>query len=203
MRWLRSSHGKPVPIVFPVVTPCMRNSLSSKTTYIYALGCPITGMPRYIGKADNPIGRFRGHLLHAKTGRRSHKNNWLRSVQGPIPIYILEEVPKDDWEVAEITWISRGRHEFKWNLTNSTMGGEGGSEGDGPFFGKRHSAEARAKMSRAMSGVNVGKRRSAETRAKMSIAKIGNTTNLGRKPSAKTRVKMRASQRRRRRSESD
>ena len=95
-------------------------------TYIYALIDPRTDEIRYIGKADDPFKRLKGHLKFSRLGCNSHKNNWIKSLIkiGLIPaLKILEKVPYSEWEQKEQHYIKL----FKSNLTNLTDGGEGPS----------------------------------------------------------------------------
>lgn len=144
--------------------------------YIYSLCCPLTGVVRYVGKAEDPAQRFKRHLrnLHGK----NHKANWIRSLAdaGLKPaLGILDEVPETEWQALEAAYIQFFREEG-FDLTNSTDGGDGRS-GDSP------SPETRAKLSAA----RLGKKLSPEWRTKISAAKFG------KEKSPETRAKMSAS----------
>lgn len=163
------------------------------TTFIYALKEPDTGEIRYIGKADNPQNRLFGHLADKS---RSHRTNWLRSLResGQKPaLEILDEVPVDLHESAEMGYI------FLYNsqgcrLVNGTPGGEGPPSTAGKkmpprtpehcakisaaLTGKKKSPEHCAKVSAALTG----KKLSPEHCAKMSASGMGRPgTNTGRK----------------------
>jgi len=125
-----------------------------KTTFIYELIDPITDETRYIGKANNPKGRFAGHLNDKS---KAYKNNWIKSLKnkGLKPILnIIDEVNNEEAGYWEIFYISLYR---SWNcrLTNLDKGGLGGS---------RMSVETKKKMSL----VHKGKKLSLETRERLS-----------------------------------
>jgi hypothetical protein len=165
------------------------------TTFIYSLNCPITGNPRYVGKADNPEERYAWHLRHTSEG--THKSNWIRSLlpDGLLPeLEILCEVPVSCWQGHEARFISQFRA-IGFDLTNSTDGGDGVTmtletrekigtklRGNKNSLGRKHSLEARSKMSCACKGR--GHPQSPETRAKIGEAQIG------RKRSPATRAKI-------------
>lgn len=93
-------------------------------TSIYVLLDPITELPRYVGKSDNPQKRFGSHLLEKGFTR---KIRWIKKLQkiGLQPtLVVLEYVDEDKWEIAERRWIRL----FKMvgvDLTNLTDGGDG------------------------------------------------------------------------------
>jgi hypothetical protein len=98
-------------------------------TFIYALCCPDTEEIRYIGKADNPPARLRGHISRAKTTNEAHHScNWIRSLirNGKLPsLIILEQVPDGiDWREAERRHIATAQAKGL-RLTNITPGGDG------------------------------------------------------------------------------
>lgn len=144
------------------------------TTFIYMLIDPITGDPRYVGKANVPLKRYKSHLFQSQLKEKNHKNNWLRGLlaKGERPyMMILEEVPRSEWQRSEKKWIAY----FRSNptippLTNSTDGGDG-AEGWTP------SEEQRKRMSL----VRLGKPMPPGTGAKISAANRGRTkTKLAR-----------------------
>jgi hypothetical protein len=101
--------------------------MGMEMTYIYALVDPRTDEVRYVGKSDNPKLRLRFHKQEARSGSRSYKNNWLRSLMGAklLPhLIILESVPMSSWDEVEKRWI-RYYREIGARLTNQTDGGEG------------------------------------------------------------------------------
>lgn len=112
-------------------------------TYIYVLCEPDGETVRYVGKTIDVQQRFSDHTKPMRKKRRTHKENWIASLQaqGLTPIMrVIEVVPADgDWTAAEAKWIEYYRS-VGANLTNHTNGGEG-------VPGLRMSDEAKAKMS--------------------------------------------------------
>ena len=50
-------------------------------THIYSLSDPNTGEIRYVGKTYNQLRkRLYSHLNECKTGNKSHKINWIKSL---------------------------------------------------------------------------------------------------------------------------
>lgn len=97
-----------------------------KTTYIYALIDPRNGHIKYIGKANVPSQRFKGHLIKAKSGYNLHVCVWIRGIlkMGELPILeIIDEVPISEWEFWEIHYISLFKS-WGYKLTNMSDGGE-------------------------------------------------------------------------------
>lgn len=121
---------------------------------IYTLSDPITNQVRYIGKTKREL-RFRmyAHLSNYKIKKeKNYKNSWIKSLKKKnlIPIIeILDVVMEDEWEFWEQYWISQFKC-WGFNLTNMTLGGEGGS-GKGPI-GYKHTEEAKLKISLANRG---------------------------------------------------
>lgn len=108
-------------------------------TFIYALRDPNNGSIRYVGKSNTPEVRLRAHLAPANLKADTHKNRWLKSLNGVSPeLVILEECSHEGWQAREQFWVSQYP-----NLTNGTAGGEG-STGATP--------ETRRKLSEAMRG---------------------------------------------------
>lgn len=112
-----------------------------KKTYIYSLVCPLDGKVKYIGKANDPKGRFRKHksLGDINKGNNIEKNKWIKSLldKGLLPILeIIEEVGISEWKVKEKFYIK----EYKDNgfeLFNICGGWNGASFGNsGSFVGK-------------------------------------------------------------------
>ena len=77
-------------------------------TYIYALICPLDGMSKYIGKANNPEKRVLDHMQDMR-GIVYEKAMWIKKLKlakkKPI-LEILEQVEIDKWQNAEEFWIS-------------------------------------------------------------------------------------------------
>lgn len=174
-------------------------------TKIYVLSNPDGGI-RYIGKTIQSLReRFCGHLLEARKNGCNHRCNWIRSLlqNGKTPkIEIVGEVEGDGCK-EEIAWIKYFRAEGI-DLTNDTIGGEGGMLGrkltlehrakiSKANTGRKHSDEAKKRMSIAqrspeqrkkLSIASLGKKRSKEVCRKISIA------NTGKRHSAETRLKI-------------
>lgn len=153
------------------------------TTFIYTLS-DSTGI-RYVGKADNPNQRLKGHIKEAKRDKYE-KDKWVASLlkQGVRPIMeVIEEVSVENWKFAEARWIA----EFKsqgCELVNETYGGEG-SDG---FKGKHHSEETRARIREKLKG----RKASNETRKNLSIALKGKPLSEETKKKLSDKAKQRA-----------
>lgn len=127
---------------------------------IYGLIDPNTQHIKYVGKTiDTPEKRLMNHLSDkAKT----HKTNWLKSLNGIIPeIIILDNCNESNWIFWEQYWISQCRT-WGFKLTNTTIGGEGQS-------GYKPSIETREKRSNSLSGL----KRTDEQRKNMSEKRKG------------------------------
>lgn len=111
---------------------------------IYVLTEPLSGEIRYVGWTATSLEiRLARHLRDARHGS-DHRRTWLRSLQrrGLTPtIDAIQSVPFSCWAEAERYWIRHFR-ERGCPLTNGTDGGEGTP-------GQTHTAEARARMSKA------------------------------------------------------
>lgn len=169
-----------------------------KPVFIYALNCPVTGRTRYIGKTTNPATRLTSHLSDAKKRKPTLKRSWIKNLakQGLQPLFeIIDEVSFEHWPQLEVAYIEFFL-EQGCELTNGTLGGE-----DPPsMLGKKHSPEARAKISQR----NRGRKHSLEEREKQSARCKGIKRSpeacaavsaglVGRKVSEETRAKLRIS----------
>jgi hypothetical protein len=111
---------------------------------IYGLVDPRTQELRYVGKTKHtPVIRLNEHIAECYRRKKNlHRLNWIKSLlrEGLQPdIFVLEEVRKEDWQVAEKFWIAY----FKMlgaNLVNATIGGDGSK-------GYRHTAEHKKHIS--------------------------------------------------------
>lgn len=95
--------------------------------FIYELVDPETNKPRYIGKTNDPIKRFKKHLSDNKFGYWTPKNKWISSLieKGLKPIInILEETEENNINTLEIEYIKKYRELYN-DLTNDTDGGDG------------------------------------------------------------------------------
>lgn len=107
-----------------------------RTTFIYALKYPTTGIVRYIGKSNDPKRRYYAHMRTDKTAS-SNKINWIQKLikEGLKPeLEILEEVSEDNWKEKERFYISKYRELY--DLTNCKDGGEGLFRGNKTSFKK-------------------------------------------------------------------
>lgn len=154
----------------------------AESAIIYILIDPLDNEIRYVGKTwQTPSRRLSDHCRTDRPGN-SHKENWIAKVLrwGYRPlIEIVQSVPVDDWPIAEQYWIGYYR-ELGCNLTNGTLGGDGGNT---------LTPAARAKLSKSKTGVKrppfsdewrarmsasrQGQVRSPEQRSNMSAAKLG------------------------------
>lgn len=157
-----------------------------KTTFIYALIDPRDQQIRYVGKSDNPEYRLRVHIK-----RKVYKvGSWIKSLEklGLSPsIEILEEVPFDEWQFWEKFWICLVKS-WGFDLKNISPGGNGGELSNetitklramnigekNPFFGKKHTNEAKLLISTH----NRGQTRSDITKQNISKGKIGHEVTL-------------------------
>ena len=143
---------------------------------VYVYFHPVTGRPVYVGKGRRY--RWKQHL------RRSHNSRLANSIAkyGDHPVIVirngLSAQQAIEIEIALIGAIGRAPGGSLFNLTD---GGEGAS-GHVPsvesrdrnriaHLGKKHTAEAKAKVAAA----NIDKIVSAETRTKMSIVRKNRT----------------------------
>lgn len=107
-------------------------------TYIYALKCPLDNKIKYIGKANDPKGRYRKHISLGFTGKGDNliKNEWIFSLLEndlkPI-LEILEEVLISEWKIKEKFYIKQYK-ELGYELYNVCGGGNGLSFGNSSSF---------------------------------------------------------------------
>ena len=148
---------------------------------IYVIIDPRNNEIRYVGKTKQTLDkRLGGHLWDASKSS-NRRARWIAKLLrlGYQPrIELIQEVPESCWRKAEHYWIDYYRS-LGCTLTNGTEGGDGGDT---------HTADVRAKMSKAKKGqrTRLGAVLSDETKAKISAA------NSGKSPSIETRVKMSA-----------
>ena len=96
---------------------------------IYALLCPNTGKPRYVGvtckKIWERLASHIGSIGKAHTG--TPKERWLRrllKVHKVPRIVLIKRVPENEWEYWERYYIALYKS-MGYNLTNGTEGGAG------------------------------------------------------------------------------
>lgn len=137
-----------------------------KTAFIYALRCPITGQIRYVGKCDDPKTRLPAHL---RDPQKNHRTNWLNILtkRGLKPsLEVVAEVPWDDWQFWERSYIRLYRC-VGFDLVNSTDGGEGNFN---------PSAETRAKIGAYSGAARLGKKLSPGHCKNISYSQTGRKT---------------------------
>ena len=130
---------------------------------------PLTGMVRYIGKANCVAKRLHAHIID---NRRSHKCSWIKGLlkKGVRPeIEIIDVVKKNEWQFWEKHYISLFRS-FGYDLTNRSDGGEG----------TEHSLETRLRMSAA----KIGKPGPWKGKKRPESIEVMRKNNLGKKQSA-------------------
>ena len=69
------------------------------------------GAVRYVGKANNSVARFKGHIRDSRR-RNTPVYCWIRSLlaKGQVPgMLVLVAVADDDWERVEISMIQQAR----------------------------------------------------------------------------------------------
>lgn len=148
-----------------------------KTTYIYTLADPFTGLVRYVGKADDLRVRF-NHHVSLKGKANTKKKCWVQSLlkKGVKPtMEVVEIVDSSEWKYWEQFYISLFRS-WGFNLLNHTDGGEG-------LVGYKCSDSTKEKLRSA----NLGKKQSEETKARRGL--YGNQWNVGKKRTEEVRKK--------------
>lgn len=165
--------------------------MDEEFSYIYAL-CDLDETIRYIGYSKYPEKRYKAHLKSGFSKKKTHKNDWIRSLEkiGEKPVLkILEKVEIEIVREREIYWISYYKG-LGYDLVNATSGGDGvpnpdaltrskmaeKAKGNQNMLGKHHSEESREKMSKNMAGKPSpmkGKMLSEEAKQKLRDANIG------------------------------
>ena len=174
---------------------------------IYLITCQPPGkLPLYyVGQSRDIRTRFRKHKQGLKNGKHSNKrlvNNWMKYGESSFKFEPVELCSTEELDDCEAWWLSemvghprvfnicrdpsspnRGRkfsREYKEKMSSLFVGDKN------PFFGKKHTEEARTKISKAATGRKISdahkdavreasKRRicSKETREKLSKARKG------------------------------
>jgi hypothetical protein len=129
-----------------------------KDIKIYGLIDPNTNQIRYVGKTKYNVNtRLSNHMCDKAI---TYKTNWLKSLKGLKPeIIILDVVSEKDWIFWEQYWISQVST-WGFNLTNSTLGGEG-------HYGHKPSDETNKKRREKL----LGSKRTIEQRKNISEGK--------------------------------
>jgi len=124
-------------------------------------------MVRYVGyTAQSKNKRLSAHLCEWRTGKRTHKNNWIKKLHSlglcPTEETLDTATTLDELKQLEIYWIAQFRA-WGFNLVNTTSGGEGVHflNGHNPWKGRRHSEETKKKLSSIKIGKFTDKQRDA------------------------------------------
>ena len=152
-------------------------------TKIYIL-CEPDGEIRYIGKTYKKLSRrLSQHLTLARSGKKNHRLDWIRSVlsKGYLPkIELIGEVDGSG-SSEEVAWIAYGKQEG-WRLVNETEGGEGVIGRSADALEKMRAANIGRKISdyqkKRISEANRVRIVSEETRKKSSLANRGQTRSI-------------------------
>lgn len=153
-------------------------------------------MVRYVGMTFRGVKRrFNEHLCRARTGGKTHRDCWIRSLltAGVSPVLsVIDRGRGESWQATEQRWIAH--HSAAGMLVNHTIGGDGtpghipsaatrakwsakrkgvryAPGRTGAMKGRNHSPEARAKIAAAATG----RTHSSEAKAKISHAHRGKT----------------------------
>ena len=121
-------------------------NLPMRTWYIYVLIDPRNGEVRYVGWTVHPKTRLRDHIKPSRVSGNQRRDRWIASLlrHGFRPRMDIIECGTGDYAKAESHWIRHYRS-LGYDLTNHTDGGEGAP-------GRRHTAEAKARMSEKRRG---------------------------------------------------
>lgn len=140
--------------------------------FIYGLIDPYSFKVRYIGKTVRLKERLQNQLNEKANTYRSHWLQHLKS-KGKKPIQVVLQTLDDseDWQAAEIKWISIAK-KYNWPLVNCTDGGDGVLNLSGEskarmiktWRGRKHKPESIEKMRQA----NIGKKHSDDHKKHMS-----------------------------------
>lgn len=91
-----------------------------ETAKIYGLADPITKEIRYIGKANNPAERYKGHLRDANR-RTTPVYRWINSLTDKPELIVLASCLTSDWQSVEKQVIAQYRQDHQ--LLNLADGG--------------------------------------------------------------------------------
>ena len=144
---------------------------------VYAIINTVTWQP-YIGRSHDCRWRTRGHLGRLRSG--THENSNLREAAskygaGKFIAVLLERVDDPDVRIQREQWYIDHTNKWSLNISQNAKGGGGFWSIDRReshsrrLRGRKHSAEAKAKISRS----HVGLRPSDETREKLSAWQRG------------------------------
>jgi len=149
--------------------------MRKKAAWLYYLCDPDTGAVRYVGwTSKTPQRRLVEHISDARHGMKGHRCNWLRSLLSAGLVPIIRPcliAPATDAPHIERLLIAMWRRAGA-KLVNGTDGGEGVLGLRPPWTGKKRgpmSEEQRRKLSVALRG----RKHTAEARAKITAAQTG------------------------------
>ncbi len=117
------------PPINDMIRVCAQASEGQEADFvIYGLCDPVDLELRYIGKAEDPVRRYYLHLCDSQLRRKSHRNNWIKSLlrNGAKPALVTLDrgVSHEEWQERERFWIRFARG-AGCALTNATEGGDG------------------------------------------------------------------------------
>lgn len=152
---------------------------------IYGFIDPNTKELRYIGYSNNLKRRIIEHFSPKSLKKKTHKNDWIKSLNGIRPEAIILETYATPEELpqAEIECIEYYKF-IGCDLTNHTSGGDGRTAGFKcseetneknrlAQTGRKHSKETKKKIGLA----STGRKASEESKKKMSLSKHIDITN--------------------------
>ena len=171
-----------------------------KTTFIYILIDPVTQQVRYIGKTNNLKTRLREHCSSSCLVKRTHKNNWIKSLlnKGLKPlIETIDEINESEWQFWERHYISLYKS-WEFNLTNSNEGGFGGTNPCEETRlkmslqrkNKLKSQQHKENISKSLKGKNVWCKGNNNPSKREDVRQRKRLKMLGRKVSVETRLKL-------------
>jgi hypothetical protein len=119
--------------------------------HIYVLIDPITLQVRYVGQTTSTIHTRRdAHIYGAMVKKLDlYKDRWIRKRNGKIYVELVETLPVEQLDAAEIKWIKHYR-DHGYPITNGTKGGDG-------TRGLKWRKQSREKLSKTKSGVPLSK----------------------------------------------
>lgn len=155
-----------------------------KTAYIYCLICPKINKPKYIGQTVRKLSiRLKEHKY--KRGKKSHKQNWIISLENEglleqLKIFCLGEYSVEIINEMEIYWINFFKS-LNIKLTNTITHGFGGY--------RVYSAAVNKRRSDKLKGI---KKKPLSEKQKQQLSEFwkGNKNRLGKFHSNETKLKI-------------
>ena len=157
---------------------------------IYSLSDPISNEIRYVGKTITSLSdRLKVHINQSKkTKKHTHKEAWIKSLLlknlKPV-IGLIEEVNTEIWAEREIYWIS-----YYTNLTNTSIGGESGTNGYKHTEERINQLREKAKTINGFYKSGLGRKWTEEQKEKRREKAPWNKGIKGKKASEETKLKM-------------